>query len=181
MDIYKEEFTGLEREILRFLFFNAGKPFNQRRISINLKVSPTAVSNSLKKIQKKGLIEVNKSKDSNVSEVTLKLDHKNLSTMKRVENLRVIYISGLLDFLSKNFPKCTIVLFGSFSRGEDNFLSDIDIAIIGSKERSLDLKAYENLFKKKISLQFYPSFKEIHTNLKESIINGIVLQGGLEL
>ncbi len=181
MDIYKEEFTGLEKEILRFLFFNAGKPFNQRRISINLRVSPTAVSNSLRRIQKRGLIIINKSKDSNILEVTLKPDHKKIAHMKRMENLRGVYSSGLLDFLSKNFIKETIVLFGSFSRGEDNFLSDIDIAIIGSEEKAIDLKLYENLFKKKIILQFYPSFKTIHTNLKESIMNGIVLQGGLEL
>jgi predicted nucleotidyltransferase len=181
MDIYKEEFTGLEKEILRFLFFNAGKPFNQRRISINLKVSPTAVSNSLKKIQKRGLIVVTKIKDSNTLEVNLRLDHKRITRMKRVENIRGIYSSGLLDFLSNIFPTATLVLFGSFSRGEDNFLSDIDIAIIGCEEKVVDLKAYENSFRKKISLQFYPSFKEVHTNLKESIINGIVLQGGLEL
>ena len=58
MDIYKEKFTKLEREIIRLLSLNAGKSYNQREIALILKVSPTAVSKSLKRICKERIIEL---------------------------------------------------------------------------------------------------------------------------
>ena len=48
MDIYKLKFTKLQQEILRFLFLHTGKKVNQKNIADNLKVSPTAISKSIK-------------------------------------------------------------------------------------------------------------------------------------
>jgi len=72
-------------------------------------------------------------------------------------------------------------LFGSYSRGDDLITSDIDIAIIGRKEKNTDLSEYEKKLERKIILNFYPSFSKIHKNLKENILNGDVLVGGIEL
>ena len=101
--------------------------------------------------------------------------------LKRVENLRQIYESGLADFLEKEFAGSVIILFGSYARAEDMLNSDIDVAIIGSKEKITDLEEFEKILERKIYLNFYPSFKEIHKNLKENIFNGIVLAGGIKL
>ena len=40
---------------------------------------------------------------------------------------------------------------------------------------------YEKIFDRKIYINFYNSLKEIHKNLRENILNGIVLKGGVEL
>jgi DNA-binding MarR family transcriptional regulator len=181
MDIYKENFTQLEKAILRFLFSNSGRDFNQRRISIKLNVSPTAISNAIKNLNQKGLVQIEKNQESRVIQIKLKLNNKRLFQLKRVENLRSLYISGLVDYLSEVFSTETIILFGSFSRGEDNYLSDIDIAIIGATERNLKIEKFEKLFGKKIIVQFFDSFKTIHKELKEGLANGIVLQGGFEI
>ena len=81
----------------------------------------------------------------------------------------------------QSFAGSTIILFGSYSRGEDTVNSDIDIAIIGRKEKDVNLKRFEKILERKITINFYSSFKSIHTHLKENIFNGIVLAGGVEL
>ena len=87
----------------------------------------------------------------------------------------------IVNFLENNFPGCTIILFGSFSRGDDIFDSDIDIAIIGIKEKEIPLEKFEKILERAINLNFYRNTREIHKHLRENIFNGIVLRGGIEL
>ena len=181
MDIYKEKFTSLQKEILRFLFTRPEKSFNQRRLAKNIKVSPTAVSKSLELLKKENLITAEKDKDSKRIAIKLNRDNKDIFYLKRVENLKFIYESRLLNFLSEEFPLSTIILFGSYSLGEDISRSDIDIAIIGYKEKRLELENFERLLERKISLHFYSNLKKIETNLKSNILNGITLKGGIKL
>ncbi|MBI2507662.1 nucleotidyltransferase domain-containing protein [Candidatus Woesearchaeota archaeon] len=98
-----------------------------------------------------------------------------------VDNLKQIYETGLADFLEKEFAGAAIILFGSYSRGEDTINSDIDFAVIGRKDKIIDTTNYEKLLERKININFYISFKNIHKNLKENLYNGIVLAGGIEL
>jgi len=109
-----------------------------------------------------------------------KRNHK-IMQLKRVDNLKQIYELGLVDFLDKEFAGATIILFGSYSRGDDLINSDIDIAVIGRKEKGIDLKKYEEQLERKININYYASFDKIHKNLKENLANGIVLSGGFQL
>ena len=72
---------------------------------------------------------------------------------KRIANLERMYQSGLVDRLSKSYgnPKA-IILFGSFSRGEDAESSDIDIAVLTHKRQNENLTSYEKYFCRRISL-----------------------------
>ena len=178
MEIFKLKFTLLQQEIARFLAINAGKSFNALDLSKALKVSPTAIAKSLSQLEKEGLIKVKKDKRFSIE---FNRDSPKALSFKRVENLRSIYDSGLFEFLFEEFPGATIILFGSYSRGDDTITSDIDIAIIGRKEKKVELDKFEKILERKIILQFYASFKEIHKNLKENIFNGILLKGGIEL
>ena len=183
MDMYKIKWTRLQSEIIRFLCIKAGQSFNLRDIARTLKVSPTAVSNALKGLEE--FVSVKKSKTINLMSIELNRDNKKTIEFKRTENLRLIYTSKLSDFLYDEFPGCTIILFGSYSRGEDVLNqenpSDIDIAIIGSKEKKIDMSKFDRLLEKTINLNFYRSWKDIHKNLKDSILSGIILNGGVEL
>jgi predicted nucleotidyltransferase len=180
MEQYKLKLTRLQNEILRFLMINSGKSFNLKRIAENLEVSLTAVSKALIDLQRQKLAQVEKNQETKHLIIELK-QNKRTTQLKRVENLKQIYQFELADFLEAKFTGATVVLFGSYSRGEDTIHSDIDIAIIGRKEKRTDLKKYEQFFRRKITLQFYESFQKIHKNLKENICNGIVLFGTIEL
>lgn len=176
----KLKLTLLQQEIIQFMFANAGKSFNARNLSKNLKVSHPAISKSLPLLEKEKLILIKKDKESKRFSIELNRNKKVIE-LKRIDNLKTIYESGLNEFLSEKFPSSTIILFGSYSFGEDTTESDIDIAVVGAKEKEIKLEEYEKVLKRKIFLHFYSSLKEINKNLRENILNGITLKGGIEL
>lgn len=181
VNLCKQGFTNLQQEIIRLLFVKAGEFLNQRQLSKKLNVSQPAVKKALLKLDELEVINISQDKESKRWAIGLNRENNRLMQLKRVDNLRRIYESGLLDFLEKEFPGAAIILFGSFSRGDDVLDSDIDIAIIGRKTKKIDLDSYEKVIEREIIINFYESFSKIHKNLKESIFNGIVLSGRIEL
>ncbi len=179
MDIYKLNFTILEQEIFSYLCLRAGEKLSQREIAKKLSVSPTAVSNSIKNLKKQNLILVEKTKTINF--VSFNSGNKRTTEMKRVENLKNVYLSGLADSLQEELPGATIILFGSYSKGEDIHTSDIDIAVIERKDKSLEPEKYEKVLGRKINVNFYSSWADINKHLRNNILNGILLQGSVNL
>ena len=179
MDIYKFKFTKLEQEIFSLLCLKCGEKLSQREIASMLKVSPTAVGNSIKKLKESNLIKIEKTKTINF--VSFNRDEQKAIELKRAENLRNLYLSGLSDYLEKELAGATVILFGSYSKGEDTNSSDIDIAVIERKDKMLELEKYEKILNRRINTNFYDSWKKIHENLKNNILNGILLHGGVEL
>lgn len=179
MDTYKLNFTVLELEIFSLLCLRAGERLSQREIAIILKVSPTAVSNSMQKLKDESLIKVEKTKTINF--ISFNRDSQKARELKRVENLKNIYLSGLSDYLEQELPGGTIILFGSYSRGEDTDTSDIDLAVIERKDKMLKFEKYEKILKRKINVNFYDSWKDMHIHLRNNILNGILLHGSVEL
>jgi predicted nucleotidyltransferase len=183
--MYKLKWTRLQAEIFRFLCIRAGEQLNQRAIAKALHVSPTSIAKALVPLEKSDLIKVNKNSQMNLNLIEFNRDNNNAIDMKRIENLKMIYESGLIRFLKDNLPGSSIILFGSYSKGEDvsNPInkSDIDIAIVGRKPQEIDLTTFDKILEREIILNFYPSFKEINKHLKDNILNGIVLSGSVDL
>jgi predicted nucleotidyltransferase/biotin operon repressor len=181
MDMYKLKFTKLQNKIFRLLCIKAGSSLSQREIAKLLGVSPTAIGKSVREMLKDGLVKIKRKGNLKVNFIELNRDDLKAIELKRVENLKMVYESGLADFLEEKFPGSTIILFGSYSRGEDTIKSDIDIAVIGREEKEINLKVFERVLERKIIINFYPSLKEIHKDLRENICNGIVLSGSIQL
>lgn len=180
INIYKQKLTNLQQGILRLLFVKAGKQFNQRVIANILEVSPPAVMKALPFLEKQGLIKIQQDKESKRWSIELNRNNKAMQ-LKRADNFKLVYESGLADFLEEKFPGCTIILFGSYSKGEDISTSDIDIAVIGRKEKHVEFSKFEKLLERKIILNFYENIREINKNLRSNILNGIILSGGIEI
>ncbi len=185
MDIYKVKWTRLQAEIFRFLCIKSGQTLNARTIARALKKSPTAITSSLKLLEKENLIKIKRSDTMNLLAIEFNRDNEKAIKLKRVENLKIIYESNFDKYLHDSFPGSTIILFGSYSRGEDistyEHKSDIDIAIIGAGKKQVILESIEKILEKKIIINFYSSFKDIHKNLKDNLLNGIVLSGSVDL
>lgn len=180
VNIYKLQLTILQQEILRFFFINAGLQFNVNQIAKALDVSQAGIAKAIKALVKREYIHIKK--DSGRWSIQLNRNNLNVVSLKRVDNLRIIYESGLAKHLFESFPGATIILFGSYSRGEDVIEhSDIDIALVGVKEEDLNLKKYCNHLKRDVVLQFFNSFEKIDENLRNNLLNGIVLSGSVEL
>lgn len=181
INIYKLKLTNLQQGISRLLFIKSGMSLNQRQIANFLEVTQPAVMKALPELEKESLIKMQQDKETKRWSIELNRDHHKVMQLKRADNLRLIYETGLADFLEKEFAGATIILFGSYSRGEDIINSDIDVAVIGRKEKEMDLRKYEGVLERKINVNFYDSFKNIHKHLKENLCNGVVLVGGVEL
>jgi len=165
----------------------SGASLSQRELARLLKVSPTAIGNSLNLLIKEDFLKIKKTGKIKMNLIELNRDNSKVIDIKRVENLRTVYESGLADFLRKELPGSDIILFGSYANGNDVWFgeddeknSDLDIAVIGRKEKDINLENFEKILKKKIIINFYENWN-IHKHLKESILNGITLVGGIEI
>ncbi len=165
----------IKDKVLGLFFDFPTQRFHTREIARKLNVSAPAVSKVVNELEKEGLVTYKK---KFISEIQANLDDK-FKKSKRIHNLRRIYEIGLEYYLKENFPLTTIVLFGSYSRGEDIEKSDIDIAIF-SKEKRLDIAKFEKKLNRTINIEFI-DFRKASVALKESLINGIVLEGDIVL
>ncbi|MBI2125664.1 nucleotidyltransferase domain-containing protein [Candidatus Woesearchaeota archaeon] len=107
------------------------------------------------------------------------LNSKIYKHYKKIYNLLELQNSGLIEFLKDSLmPKC-IVLFGSYQRGEDVEDSDIDL-FLECKEEKVDLSKFAKMLNRNIQLHFKEHFKRYPDELKNNIINGMVVEGYLE-
>lgn len=107
------------------------------------------------------------------------INNKNYKNYKKIYNLLELQNSKLIDFLKDALmPKC-IVLFGSYQRGEDSEDSDIDL-FIECKEEKIDVSKFAKILDRNIQLHFKEDFKKYPKELKNNIINGMLLEGYLE-
>ena len=166
-------YSVVEDKVREVIFDYPDKRFHVRGIARLTGFSAPAVSNALDKLEKRGLIEIKK---GFLHEITATKSEK-FAAEKKISNLKKIYDSGLVDYLKEEMPLTTMILFGSYSRGQDSEKSDIDIAIL-EKEQKLNTKRYSEKLKREIHLEFV-NMRKISKELKNNILNGIVLSGGL--
>lgn len=177
MDIYKVKWTVLVQNVFSLLCQRSGEKMSQRKIAKELDISPTAAGTAVKALEKIGLAKKEKTKTINF----ISLNREEATALKRVENLKSIYVSGLATHLEETLPGSTIILFGSYARGEDTTRSDIDIVVIGRGEKAVKVEPYEKSLRRRINMNFYRTWKEMSKELRNNILNGIILHGSVDL
>jgi predicted nucleotidyltransferase len=91
---------------------------------------------------------------------------------KKLGNLIMLKNSGLIDKIEEHYPK-SIILFGSYNKGEDIETSDIDI-FIDSKKFKIELEKFNKYLSRNIHLIFK---EEDSKSLMGSIKQGTILFG----
>ena len=165
-------------KVLKVFLDSPTYEFGLREISRICKVAPPSVSNYLKEFEREGLVERKFRKDLPV--YTGNREQDMFITYKKISILYELFNCGLVHFLWNNLSPQAIILYGSFARGESIEDSDIDIFVIG-KEKKIDLEKYEKKLGKKIHLMFNANVKNIQKELKNNLINGIILKGYLKV
>ncbi|HIH43213.1 TPA: nucleotidyltransferase domain-containing protein [Candidatus Woesearchaeota archaeon] len=150
-------------------------------ISRNTTIAHTSVKSNLLKLVKQGIITQQSQKKGkrNFPVYKANKENKEFYMYKMLYNLTSLLDSGLIKYLEEKLAPKAIVLFGSYRRGEDTEDSDIDLFIEGIEEK-LDFSNFEKKLKRKIELHIKKNFTAYPTELKNNIINGIVLHGFLE-
>jgi predicted nucleotidyltransferase len=163
--------------VLKLFFDSPTKGFQLREICRLAKLGMPSVKLHIARLEKHGMVK--KEKGSIYANYKASRN-EGFRLYKRNDMLARLSESGLIERLVEQFSPDAIVLFGSASRGEDIESSDVDILIV-AKGKSMDLKKYEADIKRKISLVFEPDIKDVPKELRNNIINGIVLHGYLKV
>lgn len=152
--------------------------FHLRELERLTKLSLPGIKKIVKKIEKENLLTVKKEKL--VTNVYATRNEKFIA-LKRAYNLNSIFTSGLLTFLKDHYEEPeAIVLFGSYSKGEDISASDIDIAVISKKHNTPDVSLFEKRLGRKIKI-YEINIEKAEPEFLNTLANGIVLYGYLRL
>ena len=163
-------------KLLRLFFESPTTQFYMRQLSRESKLAQPSTTAHLKALLKDKLIL----KENTGLYPTYKANRENrtFKILKTNDIILRMQDTGLPDYIYDSCLPDVIVLFGSCTLGEDTEESDIDLFILGP-EKKLDLKKHEKLLKRKVSIFFCKDFGKIPEELKNNIINGIVLRGYL--
>jgi predicted nucleotidyltransferase len=154
--------------------------FQLREISRIASLATTSVKLYLTEMVDEGLIIKTKHRLFKYPVYHANFDSMEFRFLKKIDTIIALRESGLIEYLENQCMPDVIILFGSASKGEDTMESDIDLFLL-SKERKLDFHEFETKIKRNISLLFSEDFGELSNELKNNIINGVILKGYLKV
>ncbi len=165
-------------KILQEFFDFPRKNFHIREMCRKTNMTQPSVTNHLKALLDEKLII----KENNGIYPSFKANRDNeiFRLYKKTNIMQRIAETGLLKELEDFISPDAIILFGSASKGEDIEESDIDI-FLQAKEKKIQLEKYEKLLNRKISLFFKESFGKLSEELKNNILNGVILRGYIKV
>lgn len=164
-------------EVLRIFFLEPTTIHFIREISKKIKLAPTSVKNYLDAFEKEGLILKKESKPFNG--YTANRENDNFLFYKKLYNL--YSLNELKEFLSKKHSPNLVVVFGSYSLGEDIEDSDIDLLIISKEKKEINLKNFQKKLNREINLMQLSNLNKLEKPILDKVYNGFVLCGGFDL
>lgn len=166
------------KQLIKEYFFNyPTAKIRVRQLERTLKLPLPSIIRYCKDLEQEGIIIT-----QTIGNVNFYTASKNetYNLEKRLYNIKTLYDSGVINQIKKQLSNPVIVLFGSYSRGEDTEESDIDIYLETTDKKQLIIK--NTPLSGKIQVFKYKSIKAIpNPHLRNSIINGIVLNKQLEV
>jgi predicted nucleotidyltransferase len=157
-------------------FYSPTKEFHARELSRKTGLSIFAILSAIKTLVKKDMIRVQKKGNMKIVAASHSVS---FIRAKRIRNIEKLYDSGVVNYLIKAYDKPeAIVLFGSYSRGDDVESSDIDIGVITKEHKELNLDKFEKPLFRKISVHEI-ELKKVTKEFYNNLVNGIVLDGAI--
>jgi len=154
------------------------KEFSVRGLARELKLSHVTIINNITSLQKLDLI---KKKESTLYPTYFaNTESKKYRFYKKNWLIFRIMESGLIEFIQKETLPSSLVLFGSGAKATFTEKSDVDI-FVEAKEITLDMTKYEKKIKCRINLLFEQDINNLSKELRNNIINGVVLYGFIKL
>jgi predicted nucleotidyltransferase len=163
--------------ILREIFAYPTTKYTIRELARKTKLSPPTALRIIRTLQKEGVIR--ETVVGRASQISANLDSAKYKWMKRLANLKNIYECGIIEgFVDTYNDPQAIILFGSYSRGEDIERSDIDIAVITGHKHIADVSTYEKKLGRAVSVHCI-TLDRVSEEFKSNLCNGIILHGAL--
>ena len=173
------------QSFLRHFFEDPNRWFHVREMARLLRLNPSTASKYLNQLYEGGFL----TRKYERGHLLFKSDNENYNfkDAKLYYNISSIRKSGLIEYLygHLHYPE-SILIYGSYSKGENDQNSDIDLFVITNMKKELNLDVFEKKLKAKIHLFLktkneFSHLQKENKNLANSIINGIVLRGYFEV
>ncbi len=176
-------FTKSCFKVAGLIFNYPNKDFHIRGIAKETKLSTTAVESAIEKLRDFGIVKI--IPGNVVTSVRADLDSPPYSFYKKIFNLYRLERYNFIENLKNAMQAETIVLFGSFAKGEDIEQSDVDIMVITRSKPDTHIteliRIWEHELNRKVNLHVLPSLDGAKSEFKNSLANGIVLYGYLKV
>ncbi len=120
-------------------------------------------------------------KMGNIKFYTTDRSNENYKLEKKLFNLKQIHKSKIITHIKESLNNPSIILFGSYAKGEDIEDSDIDIYLETPSKKTINLEKFEKTLQRKIQIFKFKNLKQIsNKHLANNIINGISLNNQIE-
>ena len=171
---------NIKDKIKHYFLQNPTIKLRVRQIERTVKVPLPSAIRYAKELEKEEILKSDK-----ITDVTFysayRVSQKYLLE-KKLYNIKNLYDTGLMQKLKEDYDNCSIILFGSYSKGEDTEKSDIDIYLEYPSQKEANLNEFEKKLGRKIELFIHKNIREIkNIELANNIINGIVLNWFIEV
>ncbi|MBW2990881.1 nucleotidyltransferase domain-containing protein [Candidatus Woesearchaeota archaeon] len=173
-------FPAKENNVLELFFNEPTKHWHFNEIVRKAGISEQRANHWLKQFVKKGLIKRVKPKEK-MPYFIANYEHPVYENKKRLYGLNKMFETGLLTKLQSLKKAKTIVIFGSFARGDWNTQSDVDVFIYGDDE-NFGFETYWKSFGRTIQIHAFKSrrdIKKIRSGLINNVINGYFVKGSV--
>ena len=151
-----------------------------RQIEREMKMPLPSVIRYCKELEKEEILK--KESASGVSTYSADRNSKKFLIAKRLFNIKLIFESGLVEYIVKEYFNPVVILFGSYSKGEDVEDSDIDFYIETKKKQDFNFQKFEKILSRRIQVFNYRKIEEVpNHHLSNNIINGTTLNNFLEV
>lgn len=144
-----------------------------KEISRKISLAPTSVRNIVKNLEENHLIARKKSKP--FDGYTANRENEDFIFYKKIYNL--YSLKDLIREITNQIYPSAIVLFGSYSRGEDVTSSDIDLLILSKTKKEINILLFEKILKRKINILVIDKLEKLEEPIRKKINNGMVLYG----
>ncbi|HIH92396.1 TPA: hypothetical protein HA281_06380 [Candidatus Woesearchaeota archaeon] len=183
--VHPLELNQAKEKVLLWFFSFPTHEMSLNDLCLQLQIAKTTAKRTVQELIEEGFLNVKVL--GKLWRITPNPSHLYTYTLKIPYNLRLIYESGIIGKIHKQVPEArTIVLFGSYRKGDDAEASDIDIAVevTGSQQTAVkELGVFPQFgYRKDVRINLHVFSREtVDQNLFANIANGIVLEGFLEV
>lgn len=170
----------IKDNIKEFFLINPTIKLRVRHIEKEVKVPLPSAIRYTRELEKEQILK--KTELAGITIYSADRTSKQFLLEKKMFNLKQLYSSGLIDYFIKTYDNPTLLVFGSYARGEDIENSDIDLYIESQHKNITIPKSFEQKLKHSFQTFHYKKIKDIkNKELANNIINGIMLNGYLEV
>ena len=135
--------TSNKADLLRLFFTNPDKVFYIQQIGRLLGKKPGVFQKTLNDLEKQGILTSKYA--ANLRYFGVNRSYPIYEELKRIIFKTFGVVGSIKDVLEKVGDITLVFIYGSYAKGRENFLSDIDLIIVGRPDEDLLIKRLDDL------------------------------------